>query len=108
MLLLANTSTTLASIVTMPSKTNGTTFCTKLIKPIFNKDKAKKIIEKKAMITTTTVSSVAALQTAVTNSNVYQNTNHVVKFKNDTAAGMYIMKVTGTDNTMFTIKLIKN
>ena len=39
--------------------------------------------------------------------NVAQNTNSVVKFKNNTAAGMYIMKVTGTDNTVFTKKLIK-
>jgi hypothetical protein len=39
--------------------------------------------------------------------NVAQNTNSVVKFKNNTAAGMYIMKVTGTDNTVFTAKIIK-
>ena len=39
--------------------------------------------------------------------NVTQNTNYTVKFKNTTAAGMYIMKVTGSDNTAFTAKLIK-
>jgi hypothetical protein len=39
--------------------------------------------------------------------NVAQNTNSVVKFKNNTAAGLYIMKVTGTDNTVFTTKIIK-
>jgi len=39
--------------------------------------------------------------------NVAQNTNSVLKFKNNTAAGMYIMKVTGTDNTVFTAKIIK-
>jgi hypothetical protein len=39
--------------------------------------------------------------------NVAQNTNSVVKFKNNTAAGMYIMKVTGSDNSVFTAKIIK-
>ena len=39
--------------------------------------------------------------------NVAQNTNSFVKFKNNTAAGMYIIKVTGTDNTIFTAKIIK-
>ncbi|MEY3499530.1 MAG: hypothetical protein RL308_1199, partial [Bacteroidota bacterium] len=39
--------------------------------------------------------------------NVAQNTNYTVKLKNSSAAGMYIMKVTGTDNTVFTAKLIK-
>ena len=39
--------------------------------------------------------------------NEVQNTNYTVKLKNSTAAGMYIMKVTGTDNTVFTAKLIK-
>ena len=39
--------------------------------------------------------------------NVSQNTNYVVKFKNNTAAGMYIMKITGTDTTVYTTKLIK-
>ena len=39
--------------------------------------------------------------------NASQNTNYTVKFKNNTAAGMYIMKVTGTDNTVFTVKIIK-
>lgn len=39
--------------------------------------------------------------------NVAQNTSYTVKFKNNTAAGMYIMKVTGTDNTVFTAKIIK-
>lgn len=66
-LLLANSSTTLASIISIPSKTNGSTFCSALIKPVLNKDKAKKNVAKKATIITTTVSSVAALQTAVNN-----------------------------------------
>lgn len=39
--------------------------------------------------------------------NVAQNTNYAVKLNNSTAAGMYIIKVTGTDNTVFTAKLIK-
>ena len=39
--------------------------------------------------------------------NVSQNTNYTVKFKNNTATGMYIMKVTGTDNTVFNVKIIK-
>lgn len=39
--------------------------------------------------------------------NVAQNTNYTVKLNNSTAAGMYIMKVTGTDNAVFTAKLIK-
>ena len=39
--------------------------------------------------------------------NVTQNTSYTVKFKNATAAGMYIMKVTGSDNSVFTAKLIK-
>ena len=39
--------------------------------------------------------------------NVTQNTNYTVKFKNSTAAGMYIMKVIGADNSVFTAKLIK-
>lgn len=39
--------------------------------------------------------------------NETQNTNSVVKFKNNTATGLYIMKVTGIDNTVFTIKIIK-
>lgn len=39
--------------------------------------------------------------------NVTQNSNYTVKFKNNTAAGMYIMKVTGTDNSVFTAKIIK-
>jgi hypothetical protein len=39
--------------------------------------------------------------------NVAQNTSYSVKFKNNTAAGIYIMKVTGTDNTVFTAKIIK-
>jgi hypothetical protein len=39
--------------------------------------------------------------------NVAQNTNSFVKFKNNTAAGMYIMKVTGADNSVFTAKIIK-
>jgi hypothetical protein len=39
--------------------------------------------------------------------NVAQNTSYSVKFKNSTAAGIYIMKVTGTDNTVFTAKIIK-
>ena len=39
--------------------------------------------------------------------NVTQNSNYTVKFKNSTANGMYIMKVTGTDNSVFTAKIIK-
>ncbi len=39
--------------------------------------------------------------------NVTQNTSYTVKFKNNTAAGMYIMKVTGSDNSVFTAKIIK-
>jgi hypothetical protein len=39
--------------------------------------------------------------------NVTQNTNYTVKLKNSTATGMYIMKVTGTDTTVFIAKLIK-
>ena len=38
---------------------------------------------------------------------VAQNTSCSVKFKNNTAAGIYIMKVTGTDNSVFTTKIIK-
>ena len=39
--------------------------------------------------------------------NVAQNTSYTVKFKNATATGMYIMKVTGTDNSVFTAKMVK-
>ena len=39
--------------------------------------------------------------------NVAQNTSYSVKFKSAIAAGMYIMKVTGTNNSVFTAKLIK-
>ncbi len=39
--------------------------------------------------------------------NVTQNSNYTVKFKYSTANGMYIMKVTGTDNSVFTAKIIK-
>ncbi len=39
--------------------------------------------------------------------NVTQNTNYSVKFKSNTAAGLYIMKVIGTVNAVFTAKLIK-
>jgi hypothetical protein len=39
--------------------------------------------------------------------NVTQNTNYNVKFKSNTAAGLYIMKVIGTVNAVFTAKLIK-
>ena len=66
-LLLTNTNLTLASIVTIPSKITCTPFCSALIKPVLNKEKAEKNVAKKTTITTTTVSSVAALQTAVTN-----------------------------------------
>jgi hypothetical protein len=38
--------------------------------------------------------------------NVAQNTNYTVKMSN-TATGIYIMKVTGTDNSVFTAKIIK-
>ena len=61
-LLLTHTNITLASIVT--SKTNVTTLCSALIKPVLNKVKAKK----NRMITTTTVSTIASLQTAINNS----------------------------------------
>ena len=39
--------------------------------------------------------------------NVTKNTSYTVKFKNSTANGMYIIKVTGSDNSVFTAKLIK-
>jgi hypothetical protein len=39
--------------------------------------------------------------------NVAQNTSYTVKFKNSTANGMYIMKVTGSENSVFTAKIIK-
>jgi hypothetical protein len=39
--------------------------------------------------------------------NVTQNTSYTVKFKYSTANGMYIMKVTGSDNSVFTAKIIK-
>ena len=39
--------------------------------------------------------------------NTTQNTSYSVKFKNSTAAGMYIMKVIGEDNTVFSAKIIK-
>jgi hypothetical protein len=39
--------------------------------------------------------------------NVAKNTSSVVKFKNNTAAGMYVMKVTGADNSVFNAKIIK-
>ena len=39
--------------------------------------------------------------------NEVQNSNSVVKFKNNTVAGLYIIKVTGKDNKVFTEKLIK-
>ena len=36
-----------------------------------------------------------------------QNENYGIRLKNNTAAGMYIIKVTDTDNNVFTAKLIK-
>ena len=39
--------------------------------------------------------------------NVAKNTSSVVKFKNNTAAGIYVMKVTGADNSVFNAKIIK-
>jgi autotransporter-associated beta strand protein len=39
--------------------------------------------------------------------NTAQNANYEVKFQNSRAAGIYIMKVIGTDKAVFTVKLIK-
>ena len=39
--------------------------------------------------------------------NATQNTNYTVKFKENAATGIYIMKIKGTDNSVFTAKIIK-
>jgi hypothetical protein len=39
--------------------------------------------------------------------NVTQNTNYTVKFRETAATGIYIMKIKGTDNSVFTAKIIK-
>jgi hypothetical protein len=39
--------------------------------------------------------------------NIAQNANYEVKFQNNRAAGIYIMKVIRTDKAVFTAKLIK-
>jgi hypothetical protein len=39
--------------------------------------------------------------------NVAQNTNYTVKFRETAATGIYIMKIKGTDNSVFTAKIIK-
>ena len=36
-----------------------------------------------------------------------QNTNYTVKFRETAATGIYIMKIKGSDNSVFTAKLIK-
>jgi hypothetical protein len=39
--------------------------------------------------------------------NATQNTNYTVKFRETAATGIYIMKIKGTDNSVFTAKIIK-
>jgi hypothetical protein len=39
--------------------------------------------------------------------NAAQNTNYTVKFRETAATGIYIMKIKGSDNSVFTAKLIK-
>ena len=39
--------------------------------------------------------------------NATQNTNYTVKFKENAATGIYIMKIKGSDNSVFTAKIIK-
>ena len=39
--------------------------------------------------------------------NATQNTNYTVKFRETAATGIYIMKIKGSDNSVFTAKLIK-
>ena len=39
--------------------------------------------------------------------NALQNTNYTVKFRESAATGIYIMKIKGSDNSVFTAKIIK-
>ena len=40
-------------------------------------------------------------------SNTSKNTNNTVKFRESAATGIYIMKIKGSDNSVFTAKIIK-